>query len=220
MSTHIHVESIWRDRGIYSNPAEFTIPNEVVKKWKTTNRTVQAVRPHHKMQTTNIKHNVDLKHLTLPYDFGGATSSGAIEVLPYVYVQFNSVVHSDKRLLNTMEEGRVVNQTLDLSGNLVVTSLKDATFIAHYDKVQESSDSVKRWIHYKSHMTVTMRIDVDSEIEFRVFSPDGKTLPIYDNDTSTNINRYRQVSALFEITPYVRDGDFDNHFTTLYNPNA
>jgi len=221
MSTHIHVDSRWREREVHPNPAEFTIRNEIVEKWRTSNRSVQAVRPHNKRQVTNLTHTVELRHLTLPYDFGGATASGAIEELDFVYVSFQPAsMYGDTRLLNTMEEGRIVNQTIDLSGNLVTTSLKDATFVARCDKVQESSGGVKRWVHYVCDMNVTMRFDPQREINFRVFSSDGKTLPIVDNDTDSNINRYRQVNAVFEITPYIREGEYDNHMVTLYNRDA
>ena len=68
MSTHINIDSRWRDRSQSENqnPADFTIPVEVVNGWLTKNRTVQAVRPHDKFQVTNLVHTAKFLHLIIP----------------------------------------------------------------------------------------------------------------------------------------------------------
>ena len=220
MSTHIHIDSRWRDRSKddNTNPAEFLIPVEVSQKWKTLNRTVQAVRPHDKMQVTNMVHSIKLLNLTIPHDFGGEIGTTFINLAPFVYVTLQSTtLYKDMGLVNTLEDGRIVNETLDLSGNITKTSLKDVTFIAYCDKLQGSGPD---WIQYKCNMTQSYRIHLKDALRFRVFTPDGKTLPIVDATPPNPINPAKQVNALFEVTPYVREDRYDNHFVTLYNRDA
>lgn len=221
MSTILHVDSRWRDRSDSGNqnPAEFNIPNEVVKQWPVQNRTVQPVRPHDKAQLSNMSQSVKLFHLVIPYDIGGTIASGVIDLIPTLYVQLqNGQENKDPRLVNTLESA-IVNTTPNLLGVPVRTSLKQAIFVMHYDKVQGGSGG-PRWIHYKSQMTQTYRLDTTQSLRFRIFTPSGETLPIVDNAPPLAINPARQVNALFELTPYAREGEYDHHFGTLYDDKA
>ncbi len=221
MSTYFHIDSRWRDRNDdeNANPASFTVPVEVARKWKTENRTVQAVRPHDKKQVTNMVHTIKLLNLTLPYDIGSPIGTTLNNLTPYVFVEFRSTSKlSDRGLLNTTEDGKIVNKTPDLVGDASrPTSLKDAIFVAYCDKVQGVAPA---WIQYKSSMNQTFRIDTKDSIRFRVFTADGKTVPIVDNVSPALINPARQVNALFEVTPCVRADEYDNHLVTLYNRDA
>lgn len=219
MSTYFHIDSTWRDRTLYPNPAEFLIPIEVAKGWRTPNRTVQAVRPHNKMQVTNMSHSVRLLNLSIPFNFGGDIGTTFVDTNPFIYVTMQSTsYYKDMKLINTIENGNIVNEVLDASGNITKVSLKDAIFVAYCDKLQGGDTS--SWIQYKCNMIQTYRIDQQDAISFRVFGADGKTLTIIDTQPPTAINKARQVNALFELTPYVREEAYDNHFVTLYNSNA
>ncbi len=220
MSIPLHIDSRWRQRSNEDNlnPAEFFISAEVVQKWQSVDRTVQAVRPHDKMQVTNMVHSVKLLNLTVPYDFGGAVGATFNNIAPFVYVNLQSTsMYKDMRLVNTLEDGRVVNQGPDILGANTKTSLKDVTFVAYCDKVQGTGPN---WIQYKCGMTQTYRLKLDDALTFRVFTGDGKTLPIVDNAPPDDIDPTKQVNALFEITPYVREDRYDNHLVTLYNSDA
>lgn len=220
MSTHFHIDSRWRDRKNYPNPAEFFIPVEVTNGWRTENRTVQAVRPHDKQQVTNMVHTVKLLNLTVPYDFGGTTGTAFVDFYPFVYVSLQSTtMYKDNKLINTLENGNVVNKTVDIDGNLKTVSLKDATFVAYCDKIQGGLNG-PAWIQFKSSMIQTYRINLKDGLTFRVFTPDGQTLSIVDIEAPENADPSKQVNALFEVTPYARDADYDNHFVTLYNRDA
>jgi len=222
MSIPLHVDSRWRNRNNdnNTNPAEFDIPVEVTEKWQTANRTVQAVRPHNKMQATNMVHTVQLLNLTIPYDIGGSVGTTAYNLIPFVYVTLRttSSTYTDEGLVNTLEDGRTVNVTPDLLGVDSKTSLRDVTFVAYCDKLQGASPQT--WIQFKCNMYQTYRINLKNSLKFRVFTPDGKTLPIVDNAATSAVLPARQVSALFEFTPYVREDRYDNHLVTLYDNNA
>ncbi len=217
MSTYFHVDSRWRDRTVFDNPAEFLIPIEVSNGWRTVDRTVQAVRPHDKLQATNMVHTVKLLNLTLPFDFGGEVGTTFLDTHPFVYVTFQSTTqYKDMKLINTLENGKIVNKTLDSNGNLVTVSLKDAVFVAYCDKVQGTND----WIQYKCNMLQTYRINLKDSMNFRIFTVDGLTLAIVDDQPPTAADPAKQVNALFEVTPYIRDNEFSNHLVTLYNRDA
>ncbi len=210
MSTHFHVDSTWRDRTTFPNPAEFIIPVEVANDWITTNRTVQAVRPHNKAQVTNIVHTIKLLNITIPFDFGGEVGTSFIDNHPFIYVAFQSTsMYKDMKLINTLNSGRN-------AGNKV--SLKDAVFVAYCDKTQGGATS--SWIQYKCNMFQTYRINLKDALTFRIFTNDGKTLGIVDTVPPESIDTAKQVNALFEVTPYVREDRYDNHFVTLYDRDA
>lgn len=218
MSISLHVDSRWRDRSNSDNlnPAEFTIPVTVTQGWKTPIRTVQAVRPHNKLYVTNLVQSIRLLNLSIPYDIDGSTN--IVNISPFLYVQLECEKYCDTKILDTLENGRVVNETPDLITGTTVrgVTLKNAIFVAYYDKTQGTGPN---WIHYKTNQLETYRFKLDDYIRFRVFTPDGKTLPIIDNIPPNQINPSRQVTALFEVTPYAREGEYDNHFETLYEDN-
>lgn len=220
MSTHLHFDSRWRDRSNpeNTNPAEFTISPEIAMGWNTTNRTVQAVRPHDKYQVTNIVHSIKLLRMTIPY------SASYIEDTPFLYVQLSSFSNTpDKKLIHTLENGKIINKTPPLltapptGYTKVTTRLSEATFVVHFDKTQGTGPE---WIQFKSDMTQTYRLDLKNGMKFRVFTPDGITIPITDATYPADITPAKQVEALFEVTPYVREDRYDNHYATLYNKNA
>ena len=202
MSVHFHVDSTWRDRSQFSNPAEFSIPIEITNSWRTMTRTVQAVRPHCQDPVTNLTQSVKLLNLTLPY-------TDALIAKPFVYVSFQSnTMYKDMRLINTLENG------LD---NTNQTSLKDAIFVAYCDKIQTDA-TTGNWIQYKSSMTQTFRLNTKDSLSFRVFDNTSTTIPFtLEDDPDVAVDPLNQVNALFEVTPYVREDRYDNHLTTLYN---
>lgn len=212
MSTHFHIDSTWRDNTVFTNPAEFNIPVEVSNDWVVRNRTVLPVRPHHGERMPNMVHNVKLLNLTIPYDFGGSVGTSFLDSHPFVYVAFQSTtMYKDAKLINTLNNRYIENPTTSR------VSLKDAVFVAYCDKLQTTGNGIS-WIQYKCNMTQTYRINLKDSLSFRVFTNDGITLDI--TDTSPAIDSTKQVNALFEVTPFVRDGEFDNHNSAIYQPGG
>lgn len=219
MSTQIHVDSTWRNRNEYPNPAEFIISIDMINSWRTVDRTVQPVRPHNKMQATNMLHTVKLLNLTIPNvavanTITNATLQGskfvttttiAVMDAPFIYVSLHSAdMVNDSRLVNTLEGGR----------NSYNRTLKDAVFVAYYDKTQNN------WIQYKTNMLQSYRLDTTKELKFRLFDNTGQTLQLTDTSPPTYPNGAVQVNAVFEVTPYIRDDRYENHVVTLYDRNA
>lgn len=235
MSTQIHIDSTFRNRSEWPNPADFEIYSGITKSWRTIDRTIQAVRPHDKLQATNLLHTVRLLHLTLPATgvgtvltnatfvstatvgvnaFNGpfvTTATTGVGNLPFVYVAFHSTRFRDDKLMNTMEGGL----------NSYNKSLKEAVFTAYLDKITlQTNSTIPMWYHYKTHMIQSYRINTDDDMHFRVFDNTGNVIFITDTTPPTFPNASQQVNALFELTPYVRDEAYHSHLVSLYNMNT
>lgn len=225
MSTQIHVDSTFRNRVSFPNPAVFSIFPDITDSWRTIDRTIQAVRPHDKLQATNLLHTIRLLHLTLPATGYGtvltnATLSGGsimtnttvnVSDLPFIYVSFHSTRMRDDKLINTMEGGR----------NAINKTLKEAAFVAYLDKVHlQSNATIPMWLQYKTQMIQSYRFNPNDTLQFRVFDNTGNTLVFTDTSPPTFPNASSQINALFEITPYVRDEAYHSHLVSLYDRDA
>jgi len=221
MSLSVHVDSRWRDRSNPDNinPAEFTIPVQVVKKWLTRDRTLIAYNCHDKPIDPHIIRDIRLTKLIIPYDIGGSIGTTLQDISPYLYVHFNNTASStttDKLLLNTLEAGNVVNQTPNIAGVNQTVNLSDAIFITSFDKNQGATPS---WVQYTCDITQCYRIDFTNDLKFRIFTYDGNTIPIVDTAYPLPVDPARQVTAVFESTPYVRDGRYNNQIYDMNNYN-
>jgi hypothetical protein len=208
MSSYLHVDSTWRDRLEFPNPAEFIIPLNVVDSWRTVDRTVYPVDKHCVSRYEGMVHTVELLNLTVPdtavistitnatFNGNSVQTSSTISITdaPFIYVALqNTSENTDKRLTNTLEGG--VNSKFK--------NLADAVFVVYYDKTRNG------WVHFESGMTQSYRINFKREIKFRLFDNTGQTLQITDTTPPTFPIASQQVSALFDITPYVRDDRYD-----------
>lgn len=188
MSTFYSINSLWRDVAMYPSPADFEIPTSVSSKW-TMNRTVQATRTYCENVPINFVYNVALTNLTLPASF---TTTAYGSNPPYLYVEFRNVnKYNDKRLINTNETDTDI-------------TLKDAVFVVYFDKL---IDDV--WAQFKCTMVQTYRIDPQAAMKFRVFDDQNETVIIVDTDPPSP---ELQVSALIQMTPYVREDTRESHF--------
>lgn len=217
MSIPLKIDSRFRDRSLpeNSNPAEFTIPLEVAKNWRAENRRVAAVQPPNRNYVQNMVHSVKLLSLIIPQDLGDVGASADIN-LPFLHVTLQPIIQNvDKNLVNFTANGRVVEDTPSIFGSSTVrANFKDAVFVPYYDK--KIGDN---WVLYKCDQIQTYRLDLNNSIYFKITMPDGQVLPITDNTYPDAIDKSRQVFALFESTPYYRESDYDNHFSTLYPSN-
>jgi hypothetical protein len=207
MSTYLHLDSTWRNNG---TPTEFLVSSSVSENWNTSARTVLAIKPHETDKyVANLVHTIKIASITLPYTYGPTNSSIIIDQYPYLYVGLKSNKYSDNYLINTIEK------TKNNNSGISAPQLRDAVFVITYDKTQGSTVP-PNWVQYKCCMNQTYRYDPKDALYFRIFTNDGKTLDI--RDSSGNINPLRQVNAVFEVTPYVRDAKHDNHFLTFNTP--
>ena len=73
------------------------------------------------------------------------------------------------------------------------------------------------WILYKCLFDQCYRFNTNKDaVHFRVFDSSGTTLNITDTSSDIPVDPLQQVSAIFQITPYIREGNYDNHLTTMY----
>lgn len=68
-----------------------------------------------------------------------------------------------------------------------------------------------RWAIYKSDMIQIIPFNTKRAVTlFRVFDPNGVTIPINDTVAPTAITPLQQVNAVFSVTPFMQDGAYDN----------
>lgn len=217
MSVPILIDSKDRDRTLYSNPAEFTINSSQTAGWSSLTKDVLCVRPCAKKNVCNLLYCIRLVSLTLPGTATDTAGGDLRDTQPYIFVRLSTSTYPDRGLI------RNIDSTSKIGAN-------DATFVCVFEKAQGAGEE---WFQYKCAMTgQCLRFDPEKpQIEFRVFTREGSpaiplsggnttnTVLITDNALPNNINPARQVSALFEVTPYVRDNEFSNHLIELF-PSA
>lgn len=189
MSSFIDVDSYWRDRATYQNPAEFDITAKQINGWVSRSRTVRANPQNPNNQPYEFATSIEIINLTIPYTTDTA-------VLPRVYIDMHSELYKDIYLINIADR---VN--------------KDARFICTFDKIQNDNMGNPTWIHYKCGMEQVCRFGRDSPIKFRVFDRNGVTLPLTDDLPPNPPNDLAQITTTFKITPYIKDGDYRNSLT-------
>jgi hypothetical protein len=190
MSTFIHLDSGARDVTQYPNPASFTVNANQVSTWWQAARTVRAYPQEIPNKQYEFVTTIKIDHLVLPY-------TEQLQDEPIVYVQFNSTKYKDRSLIQTIS-------------NMFPT----ITFVAEWDKTQNDSTATPAWIHYKCNMPQAMRFSRDKPVIFEVTLRDGSTPIIVDNIPPVLPNPAVQVSATFELIPYIRDDEYSNHMVT------
>lgn len=187
MSNFIALDSTYRDRTLYPLPTEYTVRAQQLEGWF---RSARAVRPHPQnpgTQPLDFVSVVEVKHLVTPW-------SAEIVVLPQLFLDIHSQGINDQYLVN-MINGRN----------------RDTRFVLVQDKTLVDQNGDPMWIVWKAHMQQTMRFKRDDELVFRLFTESGVTLQIVDLLPPDDPDPSLQVSALFEVTPFRRDGDYSNH---------
>lgn len=186
MSTFIDLDSIHRDRSNYPNPSEYMVTPDQLNGFFRTARTTRstAVNPNHSIQEFST--SLRLVALTVPY-------SVALAAIPRLYVDLHSQSYNDRYLISS------------INGNN-----SDARFIAVFNRVQNDDGGNPVWIHFQPIVEQVTRFKRDDTIFFRVFTRDGNTLPNTDTLLPNAPDPNQQIIATFEITPYSRDGSYDN----------
>jgi hypothetical protein len=181
MSTFVDLISSGRDREVYPNPCEYTIPAEKLNGWYASARTVNAIPQDSK--TLEFTTSVELCRLTTPY-------SSALAIVPRLYVDFKTQKYNDTSLIAAISGQRA-----------------DAKFIVH--PIQIQGTSWIHW--EPTINPQVMRIDRRSPISLRIFDTNGTTLSITDDAPPDPANPNLQTMITFKLTPYIRDSSFSNH---------
>lgn len=214
MSTFILIDSKDRDRSIATNanPASFTIYADQTRGWPSLTRSTNCVASCGRKQVCNLLYCIKLVYLSIPVSATN-TSGGALpENEPYILVRLNSLEYPDTKLINTM--------------NGYYDGGREVTFMCVLERQQGSGPE---WLQYKCNHTQCIRFtSKNPEMFFKVFTREGppaiafgagittNTILITDTVLPNPVNPLRQVSALFEFTPYTRDAEYDNQTVEQY----
>lgn len=187
MSSYFHLDSLFRDRETWPNPANYQLKPDQVGTWY---RQARSIRAHPQNPSTNpleFATSIKLHHLIIPYD-------AAFANLPVLYIEFRSKRYNDIHLVQSIEGNKA-----------------DVQFVCINQKIQNDGAGSPLWIHFASTMDQVMRFSRGDEIIFKVTTRDGTVLPNQDTTPPIAADPNKQILATFEVTPYIRDGDYDNH---------
>ena len=193
MTEYIDIDSAYRNRDQYSNPANFVISPEQMLGWNKEERTVRAFPQNPSMNPKEFVDSVKLVYLQVPY-------AAELSTIPRLYVTFYSLRYKNLDLIKTMAGKH-----------------REAQFICIFDKYQLDDAGNRRWINYKCDMTQVMRFNRTSEMLFQVTTRSGDILTIFDNPIDDPLDVDNQILATISVEPYIRDGDYDNHFADTTN---
>lgn len=198
MSSYIEIDSFYRNKSRYDNPADFEVTSDQVQTWFVHSRTTRSSPLHPNSSPTDFTNDVRLTTLILPYVVDpGTTPPIDLSVIPRVYVDFHSKKYNDIRLIN------------GIGG-----SVSEARFVCDFERYQLDDSSNRVFIHYKCEMNQVMRFRKGDPVVFKVIDRFGAPIPLDLIDTGAEPDPALQVRATFKITPYVNSSEYDNHFMT------
>jgi len=186
MSTFIDLDSMWRRRDIYPNENKYQLEPKQVDTWFRSARSVRAHPQNPNIQPLEFATTVNIRLLTLPY-------SENVAELPRIYVNFYSRLYKDIHLINAIDGKQPT-----------------AKFICLFHRIQNDRNGNPLWIHYQCNMEQTMRFKRSDTIAFELTTRDGTTLPQLDNPSDQPADPTKQTLCTFELTPFIRDGDYNN----------
>ena len=187
MSTFVDLDSMWRDREAFPNENSYELGPRKIDSWFRSARTVRAFPMNPNLQPLEFSTTVNIKYMTIPY-------SETVADFPRLYVDFHSKKYRDIHLINSIE-GRQ----------------SDAKFICVPEKIQNDVNGNPIWMHYRCTMEQAMRFERGDQISVSIMTRNGTVLPQLDNPPEDEPDPSKQTLLTFEITPYIRDGDYDNH---------
>lgn len=187
MATFIDLDSVWRDREIYPNENSYELGPKKIVTWFKSARTVRAFPQNPNLQPLEFATTVNITYMTIPFD-------ETVVEFPRLYVNFRSKNYKDIHLINSIE-GKQMN----------------VKFICSFDKIQNDRNGNPLWIHFRCNIEQTMRFERGEPIVLEITTRDGSILPQLDNPPDQPANPLKQTLLTFEVTPYIRDSDYDNH---------
>lgn len=192
MASFIDLDSIFRDREVWPNPADYTLSESQVDTWYKEARSVRAYPQNPNIQPLEFATTLNITYLTIPY-------TEELASIPRVYIDIHSREYKDIHLISAINGKQ-----------------PDAKFICSFDKIQFDNNFVPTWIHYKCDMEQTMRFRRGDPITFKVMTRNGNVLPNGDTLVPDVADPNKQILCTLAVTPYIRDGDYDNHLVETH----
>ncbi len=187
MASFIDLDSTNRDRKTYPNPSFYTVDTEHVRGWSKYHATVSPLPRNSNLNPYTSFATVRIKSLITPY-------TNALSSIPRVFVEFKCLTVKDIVGLRTMGGKH-----------------PDDNFVCDFGRIQTDNLGTPIWIHWICNMEQVMRFDLNSQVKIRISTPDDIVLPSVDSIAPIAPIVNAQTHATFEITPYIRDGDYSNH---------
>lgn len=202
MATYIDIDSRYRNWRKYTNPAYFVIEADQVCSWNRAPRQVRANPTRPGNRAIEFAQSVQLKSLIIPFvDAGYYVNDTIVNThtasFQRLYVDVHTERYDDKQLINTI-------------GN----KIPKARFVCTQEGSQLNNLNIPKWIKFSSRMDQVMRFARNEAIVFEVMQEDGHRIWLTDAPQDTPPTEplpSNQVWALLEVTPYFRDGDYENH---------
>jgi len=192
MASYVDLDSILRDRDNFPNENNYQLLPQQTQTWFRAAREVRAFPSNPALQPLEFATTVNIVQLTTPY-------TPELEAIPRLYVNFRCLRYDDIRLI------------------FCINGLhSEAKFVVFPHGIQKDVQGTPLWIHWKSTMEQTMRFDRSYPVEFQISTRDESFLPQQDAIPECEPNPLKQTLCTLEITPYIRDGDYDNHVTTPF----
>ena len=192
MSIYIDVDSQYRNVEQYPNPADFVIQADQMPGWGIQSKTVTMTSRNPALMAKNFLSDISLQSLIIPYD-------PLLSVMPRLYVEFYTKRDKSLDLLRTI-------------GSIH----RESVFSCTFDKYMLDDAGDRQWIIYKCDQHQVYRFNSQSEIIFRVTGRDGNPLTLFIETDPTATDPNLQILATFEITDYIRSGEYDNHLAETY----
>lgn len=199
MATYIDLDSFYRNRATYPNPANYTVEEDQVRDWIREPRTVNANPSRPGNRAIEFMQTVEIEGFTMPYtaityvDATGTTVNTHTADLQRIYVDVHTVRYNDLRMIQTIDD-----------------KINKARFVLIQDKVQLNSLNQPFLIQYKTHrMDQAMRFSRNEPIKFTVMQERGFTIII--DDSGQTPDPTKQIWVNLAIKPYYRDAEFSNH---------
>ena len=168
MANYFAIESIRRNRDDFPNPAEFTVEASQTQGWFKSARQVRAVGQNPQTMSLDFASAIEVKHLITPYFLPDPPPHPVVPtpLLPYsyLYLDIHSPTYNDQYLINTISGAN-----------------RDARFLLVRDKVVFDKAGKPVWILWTCSMEQVLRFKRNDPLVFRLFTPDGITLPLVDD---------------------------------------
>lgn len=190
MATFIDLDSFWRDRETYPNENDYELSSNKIHTWFRAPRTVRSSPQYTGFSPLEFSTTVNIRYMTLPY-------TDDLAELPRIYVNFRSKHYKDVHLITSIEGKQM-----------------DSKFICVPEKVQNDSNGDPLWIHYKCLMEQAMRFNRGDPIVLQLTTRSGEVLPQQDSPPDQDPDPLKQSLITFEVTPYLRDGDYNHHMSS------
>lgn len=197
MANFIDLDSTYRNINTYPNPASYTVEDKQVSTWPRAPRNVSNNSNRPGSNSVEYATSLHIRHLILPYttytyvDKTGATITSHTADLQRIYLDIRNSNFNDRQML--------------LSIDNVVGQFK---FVLTREQIQFDSTGNPAWIHFGARMDQAMRFSRDKPVTINIAQENGYTIII--TDTTPTPNPALQTYILSQVTPYFRDGAFQN----------